>query len=92
MYLDGPHSIKPIVEYLNKSRLEAHYIVLISNYENGRIITAEMIAQLTALVKLGTVHINDMLVKGSRVRLQQRADDVSRLMKEIVEQQAGRYL
>ncbi|MBV8254657.1 MAG: hypothetical protein JO154_18800 [Chitinophaga sp.] len=92
LYDYGPHHIGPIIHRLNRSQFEVHYIVVSSNYQDKRIITDEMIATLAAMVQRGVIHVNNTLVRGSSVRLKQRADEISQLIKAILKERRIGYM
>ncbi|RAJ85491.1 hypothetical protein CLV59_102194 [Chitinophaga dinghuensis] len=92
LYDYGPHHIGPIVNRLNRSQFDVHYIIVSSNYGDNRIITDEMTANFAGMVQRGVIHVNDTLVRGAVIRLKQRADEISQMIKEILKERRIGYM
>lgn len=84
MYQEGPHAIGEIIRELNRSGLNIHYLVMTSNYVTREVLAPSAVAAFEGLVKQGVIHVNETLVMGSQVRLDQRAEELRELIRQVL--------
>ncbi|WP_143159958.1 hypothetical protein [Chitinophaga jiangningensis] len=84
MYTEGTHAMGEVIRELNRTSLDIHYLVLQSNYINRQVMSSELLAVLKGWIKQGTVHVNDTLVMGSQIRLDQRAEELCAVIRQVV--------
>jgi|GEM_PF-3284717 len=84
LYREGSHAIDDIIRELNRAGLDIHYLVTRSNFVNREVLGEEALQALQALIKQGVMHVNDTLVMGSRVRLEQRAEELREEIRKVL--------
>ncbi|SHL92376.1 hypothetical protein SAMN05444266_105486 [Chitinophaga jiangningensis] len=84
LYTEGTHAMGEVIRELNRTSLDIHYLVLQSNYINRQVMSSELLAVLKGWIKQGTVHVNDTLVMGSQIRLDQRAEELCAVIRQVV--------
>ncbi|CAL1521089.1 hypothetical protein MMC2321_04880 [Chitinophaga sp. MM2321] len=85
LIFDGrAHDIKKVLEYLNRTSYELHYLVLTSSYYDQEPMKEQDLEQLRRFITKGRIHLFDTLVTQSSLRFKQRRDEVAKLISDIV--------
>lgn len=81
---EGPMDARPVLNFLESSGFQLHYLVMCSSWFEKQVIREEDLGLLQATATRGRIHRFDLLVTQSGLRFRQRTAEVVNVINEVL--------